>query len=149
MSRSGYSDDCDDDLALGRWRGQVASAIRGRRGQAFLKELLEALDAMPEKRLIANSFSETGAYCTLGVIGAKRGAEMPVIEDPDDYGDDDGMIARDAGHALNIARQLAAEIMFLNDECGPFLVEGETPEGRWLRMRTWVAMQIKEPSVDG
>ena len=34
MGRHGYTDDCDDDpLALGRWRAQVASSIRGKRGQ--------------------------------------------------------------------------------------------------------------------
>lgn len=48
MSRSGYSND-GENIAM--WRGQVASAIRGKRGQAFLRELVEALDAMPEKRL--------------------------------------------------------------------------------------------------
>jgi hypothetical protein len=37
MSRSGYSDDLEN-WSLIRWRGAVASAIRGRRGQAFLRE---------------------------------------------------------------------------------------------------------------
>ena len=53
MSRSGYCDDLDP-LDLGRWRAQVASAIRGKRGQKLLKELLTALDSMPKKELIAN-----------------------------------------------------------------------------------------------
>jgi len=47
MSRSGYSDDCDDQWSLICWRGAVKSAIRGKRGQAFLKEMLAALDALP------------------------------------------------------------------------------------------------------
>jgi len=41
MSRSGYSDDCDV-WALIRWRGAVKSAIRGARGQAMLRELIQA-----------------------------------------------------------------------------------------------------------
>ena len=46
MSRSGYSDDYEpSNIAM--WRGQVASAMRGKRGQAFLRELIEALDAFP------------------------------------------------------------------------------------------------------
>ena len=45
MSRSGYSDD-DEDGRLAMWRGAVQSAIRGKRGQAALRELLTALDAM-------------------------------------------------------------------------------------------------------
>jgi hypothetical protein len=37
MSRSGYSDDYGDDepWQLIMWRGAVASAFRGRRGQPF------------------------------------------------------------------------------------------------------------------
>lgn len=63
MSRSGYIDELDQwDLI--RYRGQVASAIRGKRGQAFLRDLLAALDAMPEKRLIAGTFErDDGDMC--------------------------------------------------------------------------------------
>jgi hypothetical protein len=43
MSRSGYVDDVDQkDLAM--YRGAVASAIRGKRGQALLREMREAMD---------------------------------------------------------------------------------------------------------
>jgi hypothetical protein len=67
MSRSGYSDDFDfDNLALGRWRAQVASAIRGARGQAFLCELVVALDALPEKKLIAHDLESNGNVCAIG-----------------------------------------------------------------------------------
>ena len=46
MSRSGYGDDIGQwDLI--RWRGAVQSAMCGKRGQAFLKEMLAALDALP------------------------------------------------------------------------------------------------------
>ena len=66
MSRSGYSDDCDT-WPLICWRGAVASALRGKRGQQFLIELRDALDAMPEKRLIAEQLQDgTGCHCTLG-----------------------------------------------------------------------------------
>ncbi len=50
MSRSGYVDDIDN-LALINWRGAVKSAIQGKRGQAFLRALVDALDAMPETSL--------------------------------------------------------------------------------------------------
>lgn len=49
MSRAGYSDDFEGG-ELNVWRGAVKSAIRGKRGQAFLKELAAAMDAMPDKR---------------------------------------------------------------------------------------------------
>jgi hypothetical protein len=65
VSRSGYSDGCEGwDLI--RWRGAVESAIRGKRGQAFLKELLAALDALPEKKLVANELvTLQGQVCIL------------------------------------------------------------------------------------
>lgn len=42
MGRHGYTDDCDDVLASGRWRGIVASAIRGKRGggEIMLKTII-------------------------------------------------------------------------------------------------------------
>jgi len=60
LSRSGYSDDYDDERMAALYRGAVASSMRGKRGQAFLREMIEALDAMPEKRLIADSLRVDG-----------------------------------------------------------------------------------------
>ena len=130
MSRSGYSDNCDG-WALICWRGAVASAIKGKRGQAFLRELLDALDAMPVKELITDDLERDGAYCALGVVGARRGLDLKAIdaEDPEEV----------AKH-FEIARALAAEIEFENDE-GMFA--SETPDHRWTRMRRWTAENIK------
>lgn len=135
MSRSGYSDDCDG-WALIRWRGAVKSAINGKRGQAFLRELLATLDAMPEKRLGADSLQDhaSGEYCTLGTIGAARGIDMRPLKDAD----------RDAvAQAFGISEALAAEIMYENDDQGYWGgMTGMTPELRWSRMRAWVASKI-------
>lgn len=62
MSRSGYYEDYEHDWYQIMWRGAVKRAIRGKRGQAFLREMLTALDALPEPRLIAEKLeSGTGA----------------------------------------------------------------------------------------
>lgn len=131
MSRSGYNDDCGGwDLI--RWRGAVSSALKGKRGQAFLVELRDALDAMPDKRLIADSLQAEGEFCTIGVVGAKRGVDMAVL-DPDD---------REAvGEAFGISPAMASEIVFMNDE-GSW--QAETPEQRWQRMRKWVESNIAQ-----
>ncbi len=69
MSCSGYSDDYDGwDLVC--WRGAVNSALKGKRGQAFLIELRDALEAMPAKRLIADSLQADGEFCIIGALGA-------------------------------------------------------------------------------
>jgi hypothetical protein len=133
MSRSGYSDECDDSdgyWGLIKWRGQVTSAIRGKRGQAFLRELLEALDAMPVKRLIKNEFWN-GEACALGVIAQKRGLDL-ISVDPDDY---DRL-----AELLGIAHQLVQEIEWENDEA----LGHCTPEQRWHWMRSWIAGKLIE-----
>ena len=61
MSRSGYTEDCDN---LTLYRQTVANALRGRRGQAFLRELLEALDALEVKELITGVLKDdSGGIC--------------------------------------------------------------------------------------
>ena len=130
MSRSGYVDD-SENWDLIRWRGAVNSAIIGRRGQSFLKELLAALDAMPEKKLIANTLESNGEYCALGVVGKARGVDLKSL-DPED--------SETVADTFNIARALAKEIVYMNDEG---LWYGATPEKRWQYVREWVAKQVK------
>jgi len=49
MSRHGYSDDCYGDeisrLRAMAWEGATWRALRGKRGQVFLRECLAALEA--------------------------------------------------------------------------------------------------------
>ncbi len=131
MSRSGYHD-IDDGWELIKWRGMVASAIRGKRGQKLLRDLLTALDTMPEKLLIAEELEDQyGDHCALGVLGKSRGFDLASI-DPEDYSQ--------VATAFGIAECLAQEIVYMNDE---YRARGETPEQRWTRMRAWVAAQIK------
>lgn len=132
MSRSGYSDDYDDNWALIRYRGAVSASIKGKRGQAFLKELIAALDAMPEKKLIAHELEANGEFCALGAVGKCRGMDMNKI-DPDD--------APSVAKSFGIAAALAREIVFMNDE-GSYYNVGETPESRWSRMRKWAESEL-------
>ena len=137
MSRSGYNE-CDG-WSLIKWRGQVASAIKGKRGQAFLRELVAALDALPEKRLAANSFQvASGEVCALGSVGRARDALMSDLEP-----DEDGEVDRDkVADRFGIAMAMAAEIMWVNDE-RPYYCRDETPEDRWTRVRKWAVEQIR------
>lgn len=128
MSRSGYSDDCEDQWALIRWRGAVKSAMRGKRGQAFLRETAAALDAMPSKELAANALrTDSGAYCTLGAVGRARGLDLSEI-DPYDI--------ETVAFRFGLSEALAREVVYQNDEGSWF---NETPSQRWQRMRKWVS----------
>lgn len=167
MSRSGYTHDNDDPLALGRWRQAVRRALEGRRGQALLRDMLEALDAMEDKRLWPGSFQTAdGEFCALGAVAHHKGVRV------DDLGDEDDCDASEVGQRFGIAHAMAAEIMYLNDEC---LVNGtkwvcveicgpmrpywpdwgrharEVPVSnenhareRWERMRAWVVENLKD-----
>ena len=130
MGRSGYSDDCDN---LQLWRAAVDRATFGSRGQRFLRKLRDALDAMPTKRLITNALAdERGEVCALGAV------DPAAKVDPYD---------RDAVAAhFNIAPALAAEIAYVNDEAAWHV---ETPEARWIRMRSWVDKQIGPDEANG
>lgn len=139
MSRSGYSDD-HDNWELIKWRGMVASAVRGKRGQRLLSELAAAMDAMPEKRLIAHELqNEDGEHCALGVVGAARGIDLSKI-DPD--------APEQVSADFDIAECLAQEIVFINDDDFGW-DRGETPEKRWQRVRKWVDEQILSSTRTG
>lgn len=134
MSRSGYTDDIENSWDFIRWRGAVNSAINGARGQAFLRELLIALEALPQKRLISEELQDpydAGAVCAIGAVGKARGLDMSKL-DPED---------REAvAKAFGIAPALAAELVYQNDE-GCWL--SELPECRYDRMRLWIEKHIR------
>ena len=129
MSRAQYGEDIDGwDLI--RWRGAVAKAIKGKRGQAFLREMLIALDALPDKRLIAHELEKDGEVCAIGSVGKARGIDLSTV-DPEDYG---GVAA-----TFGVSRALVREIEFVNDD---WLGYRETPEQRFQLVRSWVAKHI-------
>jgi hypothetical protein len=130
MSRSGYSDDCEN---IWLWRNSVDRALNGKRGQAFLRELLDTLDAMPKKELIEGELvTEDGEVCALGSVFKAR--NINVVQIPEYYDN------RNAGKALGIAYSMVAEIAYMNDNESQY---DETPAQRWVRMRAWVVGQIK------
>ncbi len=136
MSRSGYSEDYDfDQWAHICWRGAVKSALRGKKGQAFLRELRDALDEMPEKRLVAEELVCADGACSLGVVAQRRGIDVSNIDPYDHY----------AIHMpFGISNALAREIIWENDEGWPY---PKTPEERWRKMRWWVEHQIAFPGA--
>ena len=149
MSRSNYTDDCDG-FELARWRGAVSRSIKGRRGQALLRDLGEALDAMPVKRLYPGSFaSEDGEFCALGALAAHKGIRT------DDLGSDEGDDCDPdrVAERFGISGAMAAEIMWANDEGlvsehayidGRWSPDPDHAEKRWLAMKQWVSKMLIE-----
>ena len=133
MSRSNYSDQLSFQ-ELARWRGAVLSAIRGKRGQKLLTQMRDALEAMDERRLIADELEASDGsddVCALGAVGRLRGIAMANLDPENRY--------QIAAH-FDCAEALAAEIAFENDEGGP---PNESPEARWIRVHAWVVENIR------
>lgn len=119
------------------WRGVIASATRGKRGQAFFRALLAALDAMPEKQLVRGELETAeGSVCALGCLGKARGVDLSVV---DLENQDAEQIGIELGELFGIAPQLAQEVMFVNDD--RYRIDG--PGARWRIVRDWAARQIR------
>lgn len=163
MSRSNYTCDNENNWGFICYRGAVASAINGKRGQTLLQDLAKALDAMPVKQLIADELEVAGEFCTLGVLGRARCLDMAEI-DPTES----SVIAK----TFDIAEAMAREIVYENDDVietyewvrhelyGPIrpgwpdfgrhartvrvdLPEDQVAAKRWAHMRKWVAENTK------
>ena len=162
MSRSGYGDDCDN-WALIRWRGAVTQAVRGKRGQAMLRELVQALDALPTQRLAFGSLvTAEGEYCALGALGLARGMDLASVDPEDRHA---------VAEAFDIAEAMAAEVMHLNDDgmvdeqrainvdvCGPMRMWENHTQLRWVtnpnagrirwgRVRAWAKANLMPHNV--
>ena len=130
MNRSGYGEgDCSEEEA-DEWFRSVADAIRSDAGQAFLRELADALDAMRDKVLIdGHLINAQGDCCALGALCRARGI------DTEDMGSDAECVAERLGAPL----PLAAEVVDQNDG-----YRNEIPDARWHRMRRWVEGRIRK-----
>ena len=128
MNRSGYGA-CDEDEA-DEWHRTVAHTIASPEGQAFLRELANALDALPDKVLIARELiDEDGDCCALGALCMARGI------DPTGMDSDSDCVAE----RLGVPLPLAAEVVDQNDG-----YRNEIPDARWHRMRRWVERRIRK-----
>lgn len=131
MGRSGYNEDCDG-WALIRWRGAVKQAIRGKRGQVFLREMRDALDALPEKKLASSVLVDEGKCCAMGAVALKRGIDTSCV---------DPFEREQVADLFGISEALAAEIAYENDDDFGRPI---TDEERWAWMRRWVEGQIRD-----
>jgi hypothetical protein len=157
MARSWDYDEWDGPNLDGLYEANRRRAIRGARGQATLRELLAALDAMPVKELGETEISYQGQVCALGAYAAHKlvcdkGLAWPVAVAAlavkyDETMDGD---SEDLGVSLGMTPTLARTVAFQNDEGIYWFRDPETrqlrsiasPSDRWAAMRQWVAAQI-------
>lgn len=160
MSRieEGWDEDFPNQWAL--IERATRNAIHGKKGQALLKELEQALLAMPVKELITSRLADEGACCTLGAMlvhrkvcvdgGITYAEAQKLLEATtkkfyanDESGlteDDTSGMARFCRDNLGMAKSMVWRIILKNDE----RFASCTPAERWTKMLEWVRANIFE-----
>lgn len=127
-SRVNYSDEEDYPGQSGLFQANCDRSLRGKKGQAELRELKAALLALPEKYLLGNLlYDDAGGVCAIGAYGKYKGVNLATF-DPEE-GDHD-----EVGIAGGMPRLVAWKVVEMND------IELETakPEQRYRRMLAWI-----------
>lgn len=170
MSRSCYSDDYGDDFPgqLELYRANVERSIRSRKGQARLRELRDALVAMPVKALEADMFLRpSGEACALGVWASQHQTDPDTRARMEQFDGDDGDTAQMLA-PLGWPRLVVLDLVYENDRTeylydevlgphqSPYAYQtysgawpvryrrDETPEERYTRVLAWVNEHITE-----
>lgn len=160
MSRFG---DWDYDSGCEDWPNQTAMqshnierTLYGQKGQKLLAEILDALLALPRRRLIDGDLvTQEGEVCMLGAVEVYRATQDPSV--PREvacqqiwshyvYADAEGVFPledaafRDAVEArfnagLPKSRRLPSTLLNVIQEINdrPYDLRDETPEARWIR----------------
>ena len=68
----GRADESDDAMPYGLWLGAVARATNSKRGQQTLRDLEQALLAIPDKRLAYEHVAHEGDVCAVGAYAAYK-----------------------------------------------------------------------------
>ena len=145
MSRYCDSDDYDwEPWMEGQAAGAKRSAIRGRRGQQLLRDLIAGLDALPVPELAAGALEdpETGCVCALGAVRLQRGAEaVPLQFDPDDPDIDWRHLAK----PFDISETLAHAVISENEYSSKRNDE-QSRRHRWRSVRAWAVGNLLAPA---
>jgi hypothetical protein len=140
-------DGSDDPMPEGLWWSAYRRARTSKRGQQVLRDLEQALLAIPDKRLAYEHISHEGAVCAVGAYvtwkeqqaGKDRSAVIKELEDAYYWEHESLRQTAEVGKEAGIAWTLAWEIGAANDyDFG----KGFTPEERWERMLAWVRNQM-------
>lgn len=151
MSRDWDGDDYDDNWALnmGRWERNKRTVLVSKRGQGWLRDLEEALLAMPDKRLCEGLATEhvegytlygqpilTPMVCAVGQLALHKGAATfdRLLEDSWDGREATLEIAEHMGMAYTLAWLIGE----WNDR------HDASPEARYERVLGWVRDRLSQ-----
>lgn len=160
MSRF-VGDDYDPQFAneWDLWEANWLRHLRGANGQEVLRDLRDALLALPERKLIEGRLAdEQGCVCTVGALALYRrtlSGERPedvldelrnLIKPDERWGDIDAYEAEErtvaCGVGLGLKRMMAMALAGKNDD---WYADDKTPEQRFERVLKWVESKIADP----
>lgn len=161
MSRfHGEDDDYGDRPPPQLFERAIENCLNGRRGQAILRELRDALLAMPEKRLIENYLMYEGQVCALGALARYRvetgGLQLkgyfgkdslvqgvPELEKFVD-GEDSAFGTMEFGEAMGLPLALVVAISYENDDAPYYKDRQHDEERRYQHVLHWVESRIQK-----
>ena len=140
MSRL-YQEDYDFEPWMpGQQAGALKSAIRGRRGQRLLLDLVAGLDALSVPELSAGALEDeaTGCCCALGAVRRYRGAAaVPLCFDPMEK----DLEPPNFAEAFDVAPALAWAVVDSNEGWSDSNQESARRQ-RWARVRAWAVKHL-------
>jgi len=137
MSRLYYDEDWDYS---GLQQGWLRSAVRGKRGQSFLRELVAALDALPTPELSAGALEDeqSGCCCAFGAVRRLRGPEnVKICFHPEE----EDVSPCDLAEPFGVSSTLAWAVVQVNED----MAESNTERARrrrWADVRAWAVRHL-------
>lgn len=157
--RINCSEDEDRPGQFALWEANCRRSLKGKPGQAALRDFEAALLALPEKRLIRDLLvDDDGGVCAIGCYARHKGVDLSRF-DPEDESDEVGI-------AAGMPRLVAWQVVALNDlylnkvwevADGPLgrheahyrhglaHIRDMTPEERYERVLAWVRQALGRP----
>jgi hypothetical protein len=145
MSRLYYDDDWDYNVE-GLQQGWLRSAIQGKRGQSFLRELVAALDALPTPELSCGALedAQTGCCCAFGAVRRLRGAENVRLGF---HAEEEDITPTYLAEPFGVSETLAWAVVQANEE----MHESNTElarRRRWADVRNWAMRNLLPPPAE-
>lgn len=154
-------DDIEDELRCWSFQNNTERHLKGKKGQAMLRELEAALLALPEKRLEYSRFvvrhGEEGGVCALGALALKRkmdqglsradamkklseDAEKNELDMDEEYDSAEWSRIERTADYLQCKVNFAFAVIVENDEWGPT----NDAEERYRRLLEWCRRKIEK-----
>lgn len=134
------------------WQANCERSLKGKKGQASLRDLEAALLALPSPRLIAGELqNKAGEVCAIGALAKFKGHECPIVAyGLDEFGDteidpiDVESATIDLAKTLGVPRMVAIAVAAENDAAWVKL----DSEQRYQRVLAWVRQEIQPTATD-